>query len=1001
MSSVDASRDPRRQGTGHAGSASPMHAASPISMANGDAGQQGSGNTTPVHGAPPAPSMVPQKRIPATGGTNGVASIRQTVLKKQTAPGVGSENVALASIRARQIDLQRSMKTATEQIDAVQTEQKKATSQREHAERDLKTQLGHLQDEHEKVTLQRELAETDLKSKLSQLRIELETEKKQRLQMEQRLQKLEEKQGDVHSAPTDPNLSKQVNELVLKIQQLEAQSKPDALTKQAAQQDSAKIQTQIETHVKQSVQSDIKAHGDRIAELETKSTAIQTTLEQPKPKYEDIIKQSIEKEITPLKSRLDTFDLEKSKTRLNKLTQEVSNAIQAHETGLDELKEEVKATAKINDDRLDKLEKGVKTATVKSTASDKRLDALVKADIKLLKEDLATQKENSMEQFKKVENDMSKKSAKSQYELLKKQLEAVPEPIKSYVDKRVEQQVLLHINLIKAALERHIIESTDIIKRDIGEDIAKIRQDVEQNESTMGELGSSTSASMKQLRKDITSDVSATVESLRSEISVLDPSSGLAGVQLEFEELKSANSSDIKRLRQEMGRLRTVSVPSASQDFATKEMVGQLDDRLFKTEKTATNALEEAINAINFTNSICDGLDECSGQVRAIEETVKALQDEVKSLHEKTSSRPDHTGPALVSLSSLSRDHEATNIVREDTRAENSAVEHRLDQLDLALKSLTSRCDNITTDYLHQSMLQWFHQYYPNAPNFLGELQHVQGELRRIGDMTKTITWMSWDSKYGQQLRGLIRDSDAIQQLLRDKNIPGDPGTSEELDSIRNKIETEAQKRIDELNAVRAEVAAERSDRIQLVNGLKPIHNVFGATCSQVERLEDQFTNLNTKVDNVVTKVDNLETEVDKVDSARKLLASSVITLNEQSSGLAKRMSTMESTTEEQGRTLVTHQESIGEYLQTTLQDTHADQFTRVDDTNSTIEQHGRVQETHQELIKKFNANIATILVTCYELQKFTRMINQNLKGGGFPKHAFDFSYSFEEPPKP
>lgn len=50
---------------------------------------------------------------------------------------------------------------------------------------------------------------------------------------------------------------------------------------------------------------------------------------------------------------------------------------------------------------------------------------------------------------------------------------------------------------------------------------------------------------------------------------------------------------------------------------------------------------------------------------------------------------------------------------------------------------------------------------------------------------------------------------------------------------------------------------------------------------------------------------------------------------------------------------------------------------------------------------EKLNANVATLMVSCYELQKFTRMINQNLKRGGFSKKEFDFSYSFEEPPKP
>lgn len=492
------------------------------------------------------------------------------------------------------------------------------------------------------------------------------------------------------------------------------------------------------------------------------------------------------------------------------------------------------------------------------------------------------------------------------YRSFKKQLDAVPEPIKSYVDMRVEQQMPLQINPIKTALEGLIIKSTHIIKRDIAKDVAKIRQEVEQNGSTLGERDSSTSASMQQLRKDMASDVSTAVEGLRSEISNLDLSSALSGVQIELEELKSANSSDIKRLRQDVDRLRTVSGPSANQDFATKGILEQLEGRLLKADKTAARALEEAINAANFTkDQICGAMDELSSQIGALESTVKALQDEVKPLHEQSSSRPDRIGPAHASLSSLSRD-EGTNVLREDTHAENSAVEHRLEQMDLMLKSLTSRCDNITTDYLHQSMLQWFQQNYPNAPNFLGELQRMQGELRRIDGIANALAWLTTNPTYSQKLFSLTRDSGAIQQLLHDKNRPGSPATLEELDGIRNKVETEAQTRSKELEAVRAEVAAERSDREQLANSLMPIRNAFGTTLSKVE--------------NMATKVDNWESKIVKVDSARELLATSLLTLNEQSERLAKRMSTVECTTGEQGRSLVTHQQSIGEYPQTRLQ---------------------------------------------------------------------------------
>ncbi|KAL5390344.1 hypothetical protein DPSP01_001914 [Paraphaeosphaeria sporulosa] len=1006
MSIVDASRDPRRHGTGHAGSASSIHAASPLSMANGDSGQ-GSGSTTPVSGAP-APSMVSQKRVPAIGGGRGVASIRQTVLKKQIAPAVGSENVALASIQAKQIDLQKLMKNATEQIDAVQFEQRKDTAQREQAEKDLRARLSHLEQKQGKATPQQEQAESDprLKAKLSQLEVELETEKKKRLEIEQRLKELEEKHNATQNAPADASLLKQVNELVTNMKILEAQSKSNARAKPVAQQDPAQIQSQMETRVKKSVQSDIKAHGDRIAELEKKFAAI--------PKNEGIPWERIDRidqEIQPIKSqldklgtnntsimaRLDAFDLDKSKDRLNKVIQEQSTMTQVFETDLDHLKDEVKIMEGSNDDRLKTLENSMKAATKgvrgESIASIKAL----KEDLKALQESnlvrrvselesgLDAQKESSTKQFQKIEGDLLNRPTVSQYQSLKKQLD-VSGPIKSYVDKRVEQQVPLHINPIKSALEGDIVKSTYIIKRDIGEDMAKIRQEVEQSESTLEELGSSTYASMEQLRKDIALNAAA-VEGLRSEIADLDTSSALSNIEINFERVTSENSHDIERLRKDLNRLRTASGPSANQQFATKEMLEEFEGRLLKVEETAKNALKEAANAVQFTETeICDGMDTLSSQISALEKTVEAVQDDVKSLHEQPSSSADRTGSAIVSLSSLSRDNESTISVREDTRAENSAVEHRLEQLDLMLKSLTSRCDNITTDYLHQSMLQWFQQYYPHAPNFLGELDQVKAQLRRIDSIANTITLLATNPDSAQRLASLARDYDAIQQLLRERSTSGNPATSEELNSLRNRIDSEAQTRVTELKAVQAALAA---DRKELTDGLTSAQNTFGTYCSRVDRLEEQCGNVNRKadsfkavVDNVESKIDDWKTKLGEVDKARELLANSVLTLHDQSASLARRMLTVESTTGEQGQTLETHQESM-------------------DDVKSAIEQQGRVQETHQELINTISSKVAVLLITCYDLQTFTRMINKNLRGGGLPKEVFDFQYPLEKPPKP
>ena len=46
-----------------------------------------------------------------------------------------------------------------------------------------------------------------------------------------------------------------------------------------------------------------------------------------------------------------------------------------------------------------------------------------------------------------------------------------------------------------------------------------------------------------------------------------------------------------------------------------------------------------------------------------------------------------------------------------------------------------------------------------------------------------------------------------------------------------------------------------------------------------------------------------------------------------------------------------------------------------------------------------YDAKIAALFLNGHELQTFTGMINQNLKGGGFKKDKFDFTYKFDKPP--
>ncbi|KAJ4348765.1 uncharacterized protein N0V89_010143 [Didymosphaeria variabile] len=863
---VNPSRDPRRRLP--AGSASPLHVASPLSMTNGDAGQVGSGNTTPIHGAPPAPSMVPHKRVPVGGNVRGVASIRQAAAKKQMLPGVGSESSALAKIQAKNIELQNQLKKATEQLGQVQIE------------------LG-------KDTRQRNQLETDLRAQLSQMQEELKTEKNQRTKLEERLQKVEEEQS--RSSPVTSGLSKQVDNLSDKVKQLEVSSK------QEAQPDTA----QIENRVKQSVLSDIKAHvtkdtGTKVTSLETRFTGIEKRLDKLKPDLEKSIKQSIKKETEPLQSQLNQL-----------VTKTDSN-----ESRIDGFADEKSKS------RVDKLAKDLIVVKTQSNSNEKRIDALFKEDVYLLKEDVeafkkanlskqfsdlqsdfATQKENTTQQFQKVESELAEKSTVRQYESLEKQVEAVHGRIKLYVDERLPS----HFNGVIKPLQD---ESLQIVRKveDIGKYIAE-------NKTALSNLESSTSTSINQLRVDIggaKSDASAEVERLRSEISDLKASTvpSLTDVRLKVSSLESAISSDNNGLRAELARLRTALGPSSASlktlilpdhvgaaNFHrhSEEFAGRIDrlesensniradinyvkEDLKDATNEASEALSKAKTAFDTTSTIARALD--------------TLQKEVKSLREQPFARSEDTEPALTSRISLTRNYnEAINTVRPDTRAENAAIEARLHTLEMAIKTLTSQYENITTEYLHQHIVHWFTQTYPDAGSFLQELQQIQHKLQpmqqnlnTIGQFVNDIAWMRETPDYGRQLLNLAHNADAIEQLLRDKDRVRHPPAWEDFDNLRSEIKAEAQARAgvsassvsrDELHALRADLATERSNRESLTDEFKPIHDAFNQTRSQVDALEEKVEDekalteqtsriLNGQIETLVTRVNTVESKIEQ-----------------------------------------------------------------------------------------------------------------------------------------
>jgi chromosome segregation ATPase len=576
--------------------------------------------------------------------------------------------------------------------------------------------------------------------------------------------------------------------------------------------------------------------------------------------------------------------------------------------------------------------------------------------------------------------------------------------------------VPLHVNRTIAALKEDIENN---IKRDIGTDIAKIREeiarihgDVERNGITLTEL-QSWAGRKETAVNDLISSVSqsrvsiASMEKgLRSDME-LDLSSALTGMQLELLNFKTETSSTFKTLRDDMARSRTVPAPSPAdpvvtasvlQGFATKENVERLDGRLQKVETdlqgstiierldkldshlrevegTAKTALADATAVVDTTIGIAGDMDTFTSTTRTIEEAMEALREQVASLHEQPSSGPNHAVSGLTSLV-LGSDHDATNIVREDTRAGNDAIEDRLQSQERAIKSLTSQYENITTDFLHQRMSHWIAENYPDAPGFLNELNRMQGKQRQFEAFVNDMSWMSADTQQ------------AIQQLLRDKDRLGHPNAWEEFGSIRKRIDIEAQTRTQENKALRDELATECADRKRLAAGLEPVHDAFGKILPEVrllrnelnhlkpkvasmeitfdnlkptvgllqnelnhlkpkvasmeitfdnlkptveflvtefgglkpnvQRLETEFGNLGPKVELLGPKVELLKATTDKLDTAKKLSDTSIRELNDQKGRLDKRLQDAETSIQKHRQDIDTQDQSIGERHQLT-----------------------------------------------------------------------------------
>lgn len=325
-----------------------MHAASPLSMTNGDVGQYGSGNTTPTHGAPPAPSMVPQKPRDVSGTPRGVLSLRLAAAQKQTRPAVGSENSTLASVYARSL------------------------------------------------TLQKEWSNTE--GKLGQLQKELIAEKTRRNQLEERLQKLENKIDPSPNAAADAGLAKQVQQLLTKVQQLEARPSVGDRAEQGEQLDAAKLQSDLETC------------NSKVSNLETVCDSTEKRLDKALPEIQSDV-ETVKTDNAKLQSQVDDL-------RTKYVTQKAV---------IDKL------ATRVDNSHLDKLAEDLVSVNSKSDDEGKRIDNLTR-DVELLRKDMGVVKEDNISEqviTLKSEFNSHQQEIKQQLKSITNQISTMPTPEQS------------------------------------------------------------------------------------------------------------------------------------------------------------------------------------------------------------------------------------------------------------------------------------------------------------------------------------------------------------------------------------------------------------------------------------------------------------------------------------------------------------------------------------------------------------------------------------------
>ncbi|KAJ4289560.1 hypothetical protein N0V90_010889 [Kalmusia sp. IMI 367209] len=428
---------------GSNGSASP----SPHSMMHGDSGQIGSGTSTPVRGAPPAPPMV----LGSGSVTNpdvdnkyprSIASLRTAAaLTKQIKPASSSEKSIAAQLQAKNLQLQA-------------------------------------------------------------LQEEINNGKTWQLQLEERLVKLESQTPSIDTGLSDS--MKQMKEISQKVRQLEDLPRPDLLTDERAIRT---LKDYIDQSIRQSLQEGVTAAEAILAEVKTvalESRLDKTCIDRLRKDMSSVQKDTETLKKADLSQRLSSLEtaVKSQEQHTAQKLNIINEQLEKQDTDVRILTAFMETTKKENPPlQLSSLQKKFRDqkqdTTEKLRDIDKQLERhqtemnSVTSSIENIKQThlseqlsnlekrFGTQEQDTTRKLAAIETQLEQQSVAVDHEMLKKGLAQLEGDARLELEnntKRINTTIDSQRAELKNVIEVYINNATQLIKQDMGKDMAEIRK---------------------------------------------------------------------------------------------------------------------------------------------------------------------------------------------------------------------------------------------------------------------------------------------------------------------------------------------------------------------------------------------------------------------------------------------------------------------------------------------------------------------------------------------